>query len=293
MSKNEGYMSPSSIMESLFLALPSLIQHHASCSEAYALLKQVARREVENLFACEKPVASEFGPFGKLVFPYFKMGNIDSLNLFGIDELIIFSFYWTNRKRYHRVLDIGANIGLHSVIMSRCDFEVRSYEPDPRHFEIMQRNLALNNCDNVQAFNAAVSSKTGEMEFVRVLGNTTSSHLAGSKANPYGDLERFPVKVESFKPLIAWADLIKLDVEGHEKIVLLSTKHDDWLRTDALVEIENADNAAAVYEHFRTVGVKLFSQKTNWQRVRSLDDVPTSYHEGSLFVTCKSKMPWA
>lgn len=279
-------------MGSLFAALSSLGSHYSPESKVYALLKQVARREVENLFAGEKPVAREFGPFGKLIFPYFKMGNIDSMNLFDIDELIIFSYYWTNRKRYRRVLDIGANIGLHSVIMSKCGYEVHSYEPDPKHFDVMQRNLSLNNCVNVQTFNVAVSSKPGEMEFVRVLGNTTGSHLAGSKPNPYGDLERFPVKVAAFEPLINWADLIKLDVEGHEKVILLSTERKHWLKTDALIEIENKDNAVAIYEHFKNLRVKLFSQKTNWQPVRTVDDMPKSYHEGTLFVTCKNKMPW-
>jgi len=74
----------------------------------------------------------------------------------------------------------------------------------------------------------AMSDKTGEMEFVRVLGNTTGSHLSGAKQNPYGELERFPVRVEAFRPLMAGADLIKLDIEGHEKEVLLSTRREDW-----------------------------------------------------------------
>lgn len=292
MSTKESNRSTTSILESLFLALPSLSSLHAPGSEVYTLLKQVARREVENLFYEHDPMVREFKPFGELVFPYHKMGAVDSLNLFDIDELIIFIFYWVNRKRYKRVLDAGANIGLHSIIMSKCGFEVCTYEPDPQHFEILKRNLALNDCPNVQAFNAAISSKTGEMEFVRVLGNTTGSHLAGSKANPYGDLERFPVRVDAFEPLIAWADLIKLDVEGHEKEVILATSRDHWLSTDALVEVENANNAASIYEHFTALGVRLFSQKTNWQLVRDVDGMPTSYREGTLFVTCKREMPW-
>ena len=293
MSNNEGGMSPTSILESLFLALPSLSSHHAPRSNAYALLKQVARREVESLFCEVKPKVKEFKPFGELVFPYHKMGAIDSLNLFDLDELILFSFYWINRKKYRRVLDAGANIGLHSIILSKCGFEVRAYEPDPQHFEILQRNLALNDCSNVQTFNAAVSSKAGELEFVRVLGNLTASHITGSKPNPYGELERFPVRVEAIKPLITWADLIKLDVEGHEKEVLLATSREHWLTTDALVEVENEDNAASIYSHFTTLGVQLFSQKTNWQLVRDVEDMPTSYREGTLFVTCKGDIPWS
>lgn len=292
MNAIESDMNSESILESFFLALPELSSQHAPGSKVYALLKQVARKEIESLFYENEPKVRDFKPFGDLVFPYHKMGAVDSLNLFDLDELIIFSFYWINRKRYHRVLDIGANLGLHSIILNKCGFEVHAYEPDPQHFEIQQRNIALNHCSRVQAFNAAVSNKSGELEFVRVLGNTTSSHLSGSKLNPYGDLERFPVKVEDIGLLIIWADLIKLDAEGHEKKILLSTTRDHWLNTDALVEIENEGNATAIYHHFTTLGVRLFSQKNNWQLVRDVDDMPTSYHEGTLFVTCKNVMPW-
>ena len=59
-----------------------------------------------------------FGPFGEISFPYLKMGAIDSLDLFGLDEVIIFSYYYNNRHRYKKVSDIGANIGLHSLLMS-------------------------------------------------------------------------------------------------------------------------------------------------------------------------------
>jgi FkbM family methyltransferase len=266
--------------------------HHMPGSPEYTRLKQEIRTEVEKCFSIAEPKAVAFGPFGELVFPYFKMGNIDSMNLFDLDELIIFSFYWKNRKKYHRVLDVGANIGLHSVILSKCDYEVQSYEPDPIHFKMIERNLELNKCRNVKVVQAAVSSQQGEMEFIRVLGNTTGSHLAGSKPNPYGQLEKFIVKVDSFKPLLAWADLVKMDVEGHEKVVLESTRRGDWTGKDALVEIENEENAAAVYEYSKVLGVNLFTQKTGWQKVSRREDMPSSYHDGTLFVSSKSKMPW-
>ena len=285
-------MSDKSILELLFHSLPSLSGQHAHDSKMYEFLKHVARMEVERLFHESAPKPRKFMPFGELIFPYYKMGVVDSLNLFDLDELIIFSFYWINRKRYRRVLDLGANIGLHSILLSKCGFNVRAYEPDPQHFQILQRNLSLNNCFNVEAVNAAISSKAGKAEFVRVLGNTTGSHLAGSKANPYGDLERFYVDVEAIGPLMAWGDLIKLDVEGHEAEVLLNIDNDSWSNTDAFVEIENENNAAIVYERFKSMGVRLFSQKNAWRLVRDIDDMPTSYREGTLFVTAKRKMPW-
>jgi len=285
-------MKTSSILENIFLSLPLLKNYHKPGSEVYTLLKQTARKEIEELFGDGGIQAVGFKPFGELVFPYYKMGAIDSLNLFDIDELIIFSFYWINRKRYHKVLDIGSNIGLHSIVLDKCGYEARSYEPDPRHFEVIQKNLSLNKCSNVQPFNSAISNKTGKSEFTRVLGNTTGSHLSGSKSNPYGDLDKFLVSTIDINSIIGWCDLVKLDAEGHEKEILLAVNHDVWPNIDVLVEIENKTNAEAVYGHFKKIGVNLFSQKNNWEKVDDVKDMPVGYREGTLFITSKSKMPW-
>ena len=288
-NKNENL----SILESFFRVLPSLVNYHAPASDIYTFLKMVAREQAEDLFSEEEAKSRPLAPFGTLVFPYHKMGEtVDSINLFDLDELIIFSFYWVNRNRYKKVLDLGANLGLHSIIMDKCGFNVRSYEPDPWHFEILQSNLGLNHCKNVQPYNAGISSKSGTMDFIRIKGNTTSSHLAGSKSSLYGETELFPVKVESIQSQIGWADLIKMDVEGHEKEVLLATNRDHWKNADALVEIQNDENAAAIYQHFSAIGVNLFSQKINWIKVNGIEDMPTSYHDGTLFITCKGSMAW-
>jgi len=285
-------MKSSNVLEKLFLSLPLVSGHHAPGSQLYNLFKQVSRKEIEILFSETEPQSVRFKPFGDLVFPFFSMGSVDSLNLFDLDELIIFSFYWKNRTKYRKVADIGANVGLHSILMWKCGFEVSCYEPDPIHFEKLKENFSLNHISDIQAFNMAISSQNGEMEFVRVLGNTTGSHLAGAKLKPYGKLERFQVKLEPFGKIMQGADLIKLDIEGHEREVLLHTTCREWETTDALVEVENTDNATAIYEHFSTLGVNLFSQKTNWQEVSSVKDMPTSYREGSLFVSIKDEMPW-
>ena len=71
-------------------------------------------------------------------------------------------------------------------------------------------------------------------------------------------------------------------------------KHDkeDWESTDALVEVENENNAKALLEHFNNLGVRLFSQRKGWQRVERDKDMPNGYREGTLFITCKEEMPW-
>jgi FkbM family methyltransferase len=277
------------VLNDLIQALPAIKEHHAPSDALHQLLKKAARLHAEELFGASshsRPV--DIGVFGKIIFPYHQMGAVTSVNLFDLDELIIFSFYWENRKRYKNAADIGANIGLHSVILNRCGFKVRSYEPDPGHFRILKKNLAANKCRNVMAHNKAVSNEVATKEFVKILGNTTGSHLAGSKSNPYGKIERFPVETESIKEIISWADLIKIDAEGHEKDILLATKRSDWRGTDAMVEIQNQDNARAIFKHFKKMNVNLYSQKTNWQKVETVSAMPNGYKEGSLFITARS-----
>jgi FkbM family methyltransferase len=281
------------ILDSLFAILPMIREYHAPNTPLYGMLKSIARKEIERLF-CKKIAHNiEFGPFGVLTFPYHAMGTIDSLDLFDIDELIILSFYWKNRARYKKVLDIGANLGLHSIVLSKCGYKITCYEPDPVHFKILKENIALNKAHKIQCNNMAVSEEDGNTEFVRVLGNTTGSHILGAKKDPYGELEKISVKTKSFKSILnAGYDLIKMDVEGYEKVIIAMTNRFDWKKTDGVLSVHGKDNAVVLFKHFRKLGINMFSQKINWHTVSKLNDMPMSHHEGSLFVTSKNSMPW-
>ncbi len=280
------------VIELIFEALAENPRLHTHSSGLYRLCKATARTAVEQLFASQERTDRPFGPFGEISMPYTKMGAINSLDLFGADELIIFSFYNANRKRYRNVLDIGANLGLHSIIMARCGYTVQAFEPDPWHFGLLSENLAANGAATVTAINEAVSVKDGEAQFVRVLGNTTGSHLAGSK-DSYGEKETFTVPIRAAIPLFEWADFAKIDAEGHEKELLLITTPDLMKSLDIMVEIGNPDNAKAVFDHFQGIGIGMFAQKSGWSQVRNLSDVPTSHREGSLFISAKPAMPWS
>ena len=279
------------IVDLIFEALAERPELHRHSTAFYRLCKATARTAIEQLFSAAERVPQPFGPFGSLSLPYTKMGAIDSLDLFGIDELIIFAFYYANRRRYRRVLDIGANMGLHSTVMSRCGFEVRAFDPDPWHYGLLSENLKANAAATVTAFKEAVSVSDGEAQFVRVLGNTTGSHLAGSK-DSYGEKEFFTVPTRAVRPLFEWADLAKIDAEGHEKELLLKATREIMQKLDIIVEIGNPENARTVFGHFQSIGVGMFSQKTGWDRVQRPADVPTSHREGSLFITCKHVMSW-
>ena len=279
--------------EDFFDYLADQSDRHARTTSWWRINDLVARESIAALrpqFDALSPFP--FGPIGSITFPYFQMGAIDSLDLFGLDELILFAFYWRNRNRYQSVADIGANIGLHSVILGKMGIDVTSYEPDPVHLAELHRNLAANSLDRVKVVPHAVNTEGGSVEFTRVVGNTTGSHISGAKENPYGELERFDVPATSIGAAIQGKSLIKMDVEGYEARLLLALHATDFATMDVVGEIGSEANARSIFERFSGTKVHLFSQKRNWYEVKCLADMPSSYREGSIFLSAKDEMPW-
>lgn len=262
--------------------VPALVPGTPFYSFTHLAMSEAARR----LFASEDGPARRFGPFGEFRFPYFSMGNVDSVNLFALDELILFHIYRSYLGRPQKVLDLGANLGLHSIVLGSLGHEVRSFEPDPVHYELLQRNLSNNGvADKVTPVNAAVGLEDGTAMFVRVKGNTTGSHLAGMKPNPYGELDRFEVTVQRFQPLLDWADFIKMDIEGAEADVIETSAPDSWAGKQAVMEVGSEAAAERIFKFFDGAPVNLFAQKTGWKRVATVEDMPRSHRDGSLFIS--------
>jgi FkbM family methyltransferase len=274
-------------------ALPEAYRFHSRDSKTYAF-NDACRALILSEVGLDNSFESSvtFEQFGQIKLPYHEMGAISSVDLFGLDELILFSFYWNHREKYKNVSDLGANIGLHSIILSRCNFNVTAYEPDPVHFDLLNRNLGLNHCQGVKTLKAAVSDVNGTANFVRVLGNTTSSHLEGSKDNAYGALEHFEVQTIAVDQVFADTDFIKMDVEGAEAKIICATGSEHWAGVEMMLEVGNAKNAQTIFDHLKQIGINAFSQKTGWSRVQAVEDMPVSYKEGSLFISKTDEMDW-
>ncbi|RJQ11485.1 MAG: FkbM family methyltransferase [Dehalococcoidia bacterium] len=287
MSRTLADLDFGTVLEAL-LAAPD---HHAPQGAFHQTMGVLAHELAEHYYGAAGAGVASFGDLGEVRLPYRQMGAISSVNLFGVDELIMFDLYRTRRGVYRRVADLGANIGLHSIVLSRCGYEVRSYEPDPQHAAVLRANLAMNAC-TADVVEAAVSTRSDPVEFVRILGNTTGSHITGSKPNPYGDLERFMVPAIDARDVFAWADFVKMDVEGHEATIVQHTTRTDWAGTDAVMEVGTRENAEAIYRHLSSLGVSMYPQRLGWLRAESASDLPAGWRDGSLFVSAE-RLPWA
>ena len=225
----------------------------------------------------------------QIIFPYLKFGNTDIFDLLGTDELLIFLFYNKNKTKYRKVLDIGANVGLHSIILSKLGYNVTAFEPDKKHFNILKKNLKLNKIKKIKIYNQAITDKLGKLKFTRVLGNTTGNHITNLKKKVYGKKVSLNVESINFNSIAKNYDLIKIDCEGSEKKIFNKINLNLLKNTDFILEITDNMSRKIVWKKFKQSRFKLFSQKNEWKVCKKISDLPCSHSEGSTFISIKNK----
>jgi len=221
------------------------------------------------------------------------MGSVSTVDLLRVDELVMFAFYDKHIDEYEVFFDLGANVGLHSLVVAALDAKVIAYEPDEKHFEILKNNVKLNGLKNIEYRNAAIGTINGDVQFIRVLGNTTSSHIKGEKANPYGELEEFTVRCDELNQQLTpyKKSLLKIDIEGMEAKLIQSISKSNWQKVDAFVEVGTMDNAKLIFEYCKDVGLKIYTQQSGWAEISDVSEMPINYRGGSIFLTF-SQMKW-
>lgn len=108
------------------------------------------------------------------------------------------------------VYDVGAHVGLYSVIASRLGAQVIAFEPLPRNLRFLHRHIAMNDLGNIRVIEAAVSSESGSTSF--------EEH-----GHAMGRIGKGPLTVRAvvIDELIAAGELppprvVKMDIEGGE-----------------------------------------------------------------------------
>ena len=123
--------------------------------------------------------------------------------------------------------DIGANIGLFSLIASRKvsqSGKIFAFEPSPKTFARLIENFEINAIENKFVFNIGLSDKVDTLKLnISESGYDAWNSFAGSEDVKFNKVH--DVDVNTLDNIVALydidnIDLIKLDVEGWEKFVL-------------------------------------------------------------------------
>ena len=133
----------------------------------------------------------------------------------------------TSKKIKSEILiDIGANIGFYSILLSEYFKIIKSYEPNLRNFHVLNKNIKKNNLQKkVQTFNYGLSNKKQILKGTSMtkgeLFQTSGSSLSERNVEGENVFVNTGDEVLNFNGEIL---TIKIDVEGHELFVLQGMK---------------------------------------------------------------------
>ena len=124
------------------------------------------------------------------------------------------------------VVDVGANIGLYSLLLARLverSGSVLAFEPDPNLFAILRENCVRNNATNIVLFQCALGQRNGLAPFHRSAFNSGDNRL-GHVAMGCDAVEVKVERFDDFQPE-SIPDFVKIDVQGHELAALSGMEH--------------------------------------------------------------------
>ncbi|CCY25228.1 uncharacterized protein BN676_01805 [Brachyspira sp. CAG:484] len=158
------------------------------------------------------------------------------------------------------ILDIGANIGNHTLYWAAlCDAKtVYSFEPVKSTFDILSKNISLNNLENkVKLFNIGLSDEICYAD-VSAYYETNIGGISVKKSS-LGKLKLDMldnIKIEEDR-----VDFIKIDVEGHELCVLNGAMN--TLKKYSPKIFVETGNLNAVTELLKPLGYKIKKEFEN------------------------------
>jgi len=189
------------------------------------------------------------------------IGSIARPLYYGGFELSDRKFVMAYLKSGMRVVDAGANIGLYTVmasILTGPTGQVYAFEPGIKTFNRLQRNLRLNDCQNVIPNNVALSNTCGEM-ILRVDPKhpTFDAHCFvdslddAKEINPTDEIVKCKT-LDNYN--LGPLDFIKIDVEGGELALLQGALQTLKNSPDVTILLECTNNRKQVRDFLERQG---------------------------------------
>ena len=125
------------------------------------------------------------------------------------------------------VVDIGANVGVYTLLLGKLvgqDGQVFAFEPEPKNFALLRRNIEQNGYTNITPVPKAISNRRGRLRLHRDKVNLGAHSIA--KANLLDATDSVEVDTLTLDEFVASVpgdksvDFIKMDVQGAEGLVV-------------------------------------------------------------------------
>ena len=124
-------------------------------------------------------------------------------------------------RKHITFMDVGANVGQHSLFMSRHADNVVAFEPNDEVASRFQANVILNGLGNIDLVRCALGSEPGEGQLGSGLEKNSGSRSLVWSLDPSKNITVPVARGDSVMEErgIERVDILKIDVEGYEKNV--------------------------------------------------------------------------
>lgn len=159
-------------------------------------------------------------------------------------EKEILDYLAFNYKKHGIIIDVGANIGNHTVYFANfLKYDgILAFEPVPENYSLLKKNVGA--YKNVVAVEAAASDFNGRIAIARNFNNMGASKVLNRDEEFEGILIADCAKIDSY--YMFNVTLLKIDAEEHEPWVLKGAA-ETIERWHPLILIEDANNEYRSY----------------------------------------------
>lgn len=129
-------------------------------------------------------------------------------------------------KEGMKVIDIGANIGYHTLQISQLvgkTGQIIAFEPDPENYRLLIKNLESNNCKNVTLYQKAVGNFNGDLKLFFCEENRGDHRIFDSGDQRQSFVVK-SVRLDDFFNNTDSFDVIKMDIQGAEPLAFEGMK---------------------------------------------------------------------
>jgi FkbM family methyltransferase len=149
------------------------------------------------------------------------------------------------------MLDIGANVGVHSLCFARVMRQVVAFEPNPEVFVRLQQNIALNADATVTSHCVGLGDVAGVLRFYQPAyeNKGTGTFDEASAPHQYTTIDLPVARADDFiaQHGITGIDAVKIDVQGYEPNVLAGMA-DTLARCRPVIWVEVSEPTIAEFD---------------------------------------------
>lgn len=122
------------------------------------------------------------------------------------------------------IADVGANLGVYVIALGKKASKVIAFEPHPKSFEMLEKNVQLNHLNNVILIQKAVSDSKKkvllDLSYASIASEIVSSNVLEKVTDTNNFLETESIDLDTALAMENRLDWLLIDVEGSEVNVL-------------------------------------------------------------------------